>query len=319
MQNKVTVAILLLFVFLGTYLSAEEAENWIPDPNLRRVIREEISLSEATPLEKRHLALLHRFNAYNKGIRDISGLAFATNLIELHLSNNPIADLAPLAGLTQLQEIHFWHSPPRTTHPDLQPLANLTNLKLLSLSGNNITDISEFAGLSQLEFLHIEGNNITDVSALAGFTNLQVLDIRFNGRINITPLLHLKIRDFHYDWICEISPVDPPVIERIQNRTFPSIALPGGSLVINENPVRWLKGSEFYEEAAKHDLNHYGTKFGLVWHLTAEEPNYGLSTRLWADPELGGDVEHVMSEYEQYHLHLGRRHPMSMAMALLMS
>ncbi len=64
-----------------------------------------------------------------------------------------------------------------------------------------------------------------------------------------------------HDIICEIAPLPPPVRERIENRTFPSIALPEHSLVHNidtTKPItRWDDGKIYYNVAAKHDMYIY--------------------------------------------------------------
>ena len=271
-------------------------QDWMPDPALREAIGESIGLPAGTPLEKRHLEWIEFLGLHDKGITDLTGLECAMNLRELHISKNPITDLSPLANLMKLEELHFWHStPPSPTGLDLSPLAKLTNLRVLSLSANGITDISPLANLESLTHLHIEENHITDFSPLAGLTNLQTLDIRWNASRDFSPLSGLNLTDFRSDEICEVPGI--PTAERIENRRYPSIALPGSSL-IDTNPVRWLHNDPdtFYEEATKHDLHHYAHMFGLSWHLTPMEPAYGLSTRLYAN----SDFERVMSEYEAW-------------------
>ena len=286
---------LVIVIFFGCVLN-NSAENvdWMPDLALRKAIGESIGLPVGIPLEKRHLEWIEFLGLHDKGITDLTGLVFAMNLRELHISKNPITDLSPLANLMELEEIHFWHStPPSRTGLDLSPLAKLTNLRVLSLSTNGITDISPLANLESLTHLHIEENHITDFFPLAGLTNLQTLDIRWNAGRDFSPLSGLNLTDFRYDEICEVP--GTPTAERIENRRYPSIALPGSSL-IDTNPVRWLHNdpNTFPEEATKHDLHHYAHMFGLSWHLTPTEPAYGLSTRLYAN----SGFERVMSEYE---------------------
>ena len=93
------------------------------------------------------------------------------------------------------------------------------------------------------------------------------------------------------DWVCEIP--GHPTEERIKNRTFPSIALPGSSLFdVNTKKILTYGEKDYLEEAAKHDIHHYSTQFGMVWYLTAEKPYYGLSNRL------AGAFEHLIVEYE---------------------
>ena len=293
-----TIRLILISFMLIFCVAVGYTQDWMPDLALREAIGESIGLPVAVPLEKRHLEWIEFLGLHNKGITDLTGLEFAMNLRELHISKNPITDLSPLANLMKLEELHFWHStPPSRTGLDLSPLAQLTNLRVLSLSGNRITDISPLANLESLIHLHIEGNHITDFSSLAGLTNLQTLDIRWNAGRDFSPLSGLNLTDFRYDEICEVPGI--PTADRIENRTFPSIALPGSSLVDSRTRVRWLQHGDpdtYYEEATKHDLHHYAHMFGLSWHLTPTEPAYGLSTRLYAN----SDFERAMSEYEVY-------------------
>lgn len=295
-----SLKLFLLTVSIGFAQVVHTLENghWMPDLALREAIRENIGLPAGIPLEKRHLEGIEFLGLHNKGITDLTGLEFAMDLTELHISKNPITDLSPLADLMKLEELHFWHStPPSRTGLDLSPLARLTSLRVLSLSTNNITDISPLANLENLIHLHVEENHITDFSPLAGLTNLQTLDIRWNAGRDFSPLSGLNLTDFRYDEICEVPGI--PTADRVENRTFPSIALPGSSLVDSRTPVSWLQQGDpdtYHEEATKHDLHHYAHMFGLSWHLTSTEPAYGLSTRLYAN----SDFERVMSEYEVY-------------------
>ncbi len=101
-----------------------------------------------------------------------------------------------------------------------------------------------------------------------------------------------------HDIICEIAPLPPPVRERIENRTFPSIALPVWSLVHETETSKWLTRwadpDIYYDVATKHDVYPYALLFGLGWQLTPTEPTEGLATRLVGHPES------VMDEYQKY-------------------
>ncbi|MYC77061.1 hypothetical protein F4X10_14955 [Candidatus Poribacteria bacterium] len=98
--------------------------------------------------------------------------------------------------------------------------------------------------------------------------------------------------------ICDIPPLDPPVVERIQNRTYPSIALPGSSLVA-ENPLRWFPWDDlevFYETYAKHDIAYYAFLYGLQSNIRPPKPNYGLATSLAGNLE---SATHMRQEFLQ--------------------
>ena len=214
----------LVLIFFGVANGVGVAqEEWMPDPILREAIREAIGLPAAAPLAKENMLGFEFLSVDNKGISDITGLEYAMNLKELHISRNPITDLRPLASLTQLRELHFWHKEFHRINLDLSPLANLINLEVLSLQRNGISDISPLTGLKNLRHLHIIDNDISDVSPLAGLMHLRELWITGNPILDIRPLFDLDLTEFEYD-VCKI-PGDGSAIDRIQNRHFPSVAL----------------------------------------------------------------------------------------------
>ena len=220
---------LCVLIVLGIASGVTSAqEEWMPDPILTEAIREEIRLPAAAPLKKEDMLGFESLYVDNKGISDITGLEYAINLKELHISRNPITDLWPLANLTQLQELHFWHESESSRNIDLRPLANLINLEVLSLQRNGISDISPLTGLKNLRHLHIIDNDISDVSPLTGLWHLRELWITGNPILDIRPLFDLDLTEFEYhenhEEICKI-PRDGSAIDRIQNRHFPSVAL----------------------------------------------------------------------------------------------
>ena len=280
----------LLFICASVSFGADI----IPDPALRQAVREHIGLPAGIPLEVKHLQQFEYFGPVNKGIRDITGLQHATNLKELHISQNPITDLRPIANLTQLEELHFWHGPPRPTNLDLSPLTQLTNLRVLSLSGNGITDISPLANLQRLTYLHLNRNNIGDFSPLVGLTNLRELWIRYNMASDLSMLAHLNLTTFEYDVFCKINPILQAVTERIQSRDYPSIYNPHGLVLIESlekfyqfgHADVWNTPGLYDELLTKHDLVWKGKYRYLQWHLSASEPTEGLSTHFVGDLEV---------------------------------
>ena len=71
----------------------------IPDPNLRAAIAESLGKSPNAPITAEEMARLERLDVPNRGIQDLTGLQFATNLSRLYLEDNQISDLSPIAGL----------------------------------------------------------------------------------------------------------------------------------------------------------------------------------------------------------------------------
>ena len=210
-------------------LTVEDPSVWMPDTALRTAVREalsELGLPTAAPMTKEKMLQLTSLKANHRGIVDITGLEFATNLRELQLGGrNRITDLRPLANLTNLVELHLWHRevadmPPVTDLDisslsgivnlevlvlensgisDISPLTELKELQLLGLAVNTIEDLSSLAGLKKLQHLNLSDNSIEDFSPLAGLTNLQELWIENNPATDFTPLTALNLTDFRSD------------------------------------------------------------------------------------------------------------------------
>ena len=159
----------------------------IPDPNLRTAIAEELGKSPNAPITVEEMKGLRRLEAYNRGIRDLTGIQFATNLSVLFLRDNQISDLSPLAGLIELRELNLSSNPVS----NLTPLKGLKNLTELLFGWSRVSDISPLAGLTNLEHLYFTGNSISDISPLAGLVNLKRITTWDNPFSDLSPLARL--------------------------------------------------------------------------------------------------------------------------------
>ncbi|MDE0423363.1 MAG: sigma-70 family RNA polymerase sigma factor [Candidatus Poribacteria bacterium] len=154
-----------------TTQQTDPAEAWMPDAALRIAVRGEMGLLPDVPLTKEKMLRLQELKVSDKGIDNISGLEFATNLRELNLSRNPITDLRPLVNLINLEQLSLEDS----KIADIRPLAELKRLRTLNIRDNAIRDITPLTGLVALRTLLTQGNPITDRTPLVGL-NLTELD-----------------------------------------------------------------------------------------------------------------------------------------------
>ena len=180
----------------------------IPDPNLRAAIAEALGKSPNAPITVEEMAKLTRLDVPNRGIRDLTGLQFATNVEQLQLRENQISDLSPIAGLINLRSLSF----PRSNVSDLSPLAGLINLDNLWFNaGAKVSDLSPLAGLINLRLIHAGGHSISDLSPLAGLTKLEHLYLPGSHISDLTPLAGLtRLKELylhHQDVISDISPL----------------------------------------------------------------------------------------------------------------
>ena len=159
----------------------------IPDPNLRAVLESVLAKKVGEDITQVDIANLESLDAFGSGIRNLTGLEFATNLIELRLGNNKISDVSPLKDLTSLTQLSIKGN----RISDVSPLKDLTNLTYLHIGYNQIPDVSPLKNLTNLTFLELDENKISDVSLLKNLTNLTELYLDDNEILDVTPLENL--------------------------------------------------------------------------------------------------------------------------------
>ena len=149
--------------------SAQNAATWMPDPNLRLLVRWTLNLASDASLTQGALKELTGLSLYKNQrpegittIKDLTGLEHATELRNLDIQGNEISDIRPLAGLKQLERLIL----ERNEITDISSLAGLTQLTSLYLRNNKIRDVTALSGLVNLEWLYLDGNPIADKSPL---------------------------------------------------------------------------------------------------------------------------------------------------------
>ncbi|MYE89117.1 hypothetical protein F4X33_09005, partial [Candidatus Poribacteria bacterium] len=200
----------------------------IPDLNLRAAIAEELGKSPNAPITAEEMDRLTRLRANGRGIQDLSGLQFATNVTFLRLANNEISDISPIAGLINLRDLEVDNNRISDISPyrglknlvstsfrdnmvsDILPLAQLVNLDYLAFTNNNVSDLSPLAGLINLKRLNFSNNDVSDLSPLAGFINLTDLDVAGNNISDLSPiarLINLGSLEFSGSNVSDLSPL----------------------------------------------------------------------------------------------------------------
>ena len=125
----------------------------------------------------------------------------------------------------------------------------------------------------------IDHNQIVDISPLANLTQLKELKIDANKIVDFSPLEGLSLTDLRYDEVCELP--DPPVQDRIQSRTFPSIAVIFGSAARN------LPALSHEDRLAYYDLWAEGLAFDLRFQQMPP----------WS--QLVGDIDRAVAKREE--------------------
>ena len=251
---------LIVVLFITLNIAYAQGLEWMPDPNLRKAVREAIGVPAGIPITEADIAKVVRLNVKSMDIVDLTGLERFVNLENIVAHHNRIKDLRPLAGLTNLGDLHLSHN----IIEDLRPLAGLTNLTSLTLNYNTISDVSPLAGLINLERLELWGNQIEDISPLTNLVNLKTLLLNDNQIEDISPLvalIGLRVLSVGNNWIVDLSPLAelsnteildaennpgsivqecelprPSVVRRIQERTYPSVSGSWGT-IRNRQPI----------------------------------------------------------------------------------
>ena len=178
----------------------------IPDPILRTMIAEKLGKSINAPITVEEMKRLGSLHAERRGIRDLSGIHFATNLTALHLAHNQISDLTPLAGLINLRGLSFGDNPVS----DISHVRGLKNLTWLELNRTQVSDLSPLAGIIHLESLDFDMVQVTDLSPIAGLINLRSLHFDRVPVTDLTPLaglINLKFLHFPNSIASTLSPI----------------------------------------------------------------------------------------------------------------
>ena len=223
----------------------------IPDPNLEGAIRDQLNWERPTfppnaPITQQDILKLTWLDSRGKNITDLTGLEDATNLIVLYLGGNQIQDITPLANLTKLENLDLSFN----AISEVESLASLIQLQTLNFTANPIQDITPLTHLINLERLHISGNLVTD----------------------FTPLQELNLIYLEYDEVCDFPPFQPPVRERMERRSFPSIFQMWDAVLGVDHLTE-------DQHIALHDLTT-ATRFPVTWDSTPTEPTPGLATSL---------------------------------------
>ena len=181
-------------------------ETWMPDAELRRFVRSALGLTANDALTQAALAGLTRLNASDAGVKDLTGLEYARQLIGLSSNDNNISDISPLSELTQLKSLSLNFN----NITDISPLGGLTQLTHLQLQGNPISDISPLGGLTQISTLIIGSNQVSDISPLSRLTRLQILNLgstQISDIRSLSGLTKLQILNLNFNSITDISPL----------------------------------------------------------------------------------------------------------------
>ena len=178
----------------------------IPDPILRTIIAARLGKRPNAPITGDEMKRLRRIDAFDRDIRDLTGLQYATNLSRLTIENAQIFDISPIAGLINLKELSFENNP----ISDLSPVQGLINLTWLEFDHTEVSDISAVRGLRNLESLEFHDTKVSDLSPVRNLTSLSRLVLHHTSVSDISPvagLINLETLDFGDCYVSDLSAV----------------------------------------------------------------------------------------------------------------
>ncbi len=176
-------------VDMGAYETAGVV--YFADANLKAAVEAELGIKDPSPGDMLALEFL---DASDLGIADLTGLEFATNLLELYLWDNQIVNISALSELKDLIVLALGGN----QIVDISVLSELANLVDVSLASNSIVDISALSELEGLILLSLRDNQIVNISALSELVNLVFLELTFNQVVNISALTELTNLTYLY-------------------------------------------------------------------------------------------------------------------------
>ena len=173
----------------------------ISDPILRTLIAEELDKSPNAPITAEEMQGLNRIDAFDKGIRDLTGIQYATNLNRLVIENAQVSDISPIAGLINLRELSFENNPVS----DLSPVQGLINLTWLEFDHTKVSDLSPVRGLINLTSLEFHDTLVSDLSPVRGLTSLTYLAFGNTGVSDLSPIAGLINLTSVNVWNCPVT------------------------------------------------------------------------------------------------------------------
>ncbi|MDF9530778.1 leucine-rich repeat domain-containing protein [Bacillus cereus] len=182
------------------------------------------------PITKKDLLKIKKLSIYSgKGINEITGLEYMTNLEKLTLRESNVKDISAISKLRGLKYVDLTSNSIESIHPieqleninmlflrdnkisDLTPLSKMKKIKTLDLIGNNIKDIQPLFTLSTMKQLYLANNQISDLTGIDRLNNVELLWIG-NNKINnvesiskMSNLIELEISDSEIKDISSLS------------------------------------------------------------------------------------------------------------------
>ena len=146
--------------------------------------------------------------------------------------NTGLTDLEPLAKLSSLKMVSISN----TGVTDLMPLRNLNQLEEVDISGTKVMSLEPLRYSNHLRCLKMKKTPITTLDVLSGLTALEILDFSYTGIDSIQPLTgHTALKDLRFS-DTRVSDLNP-----LSNLTNLEVLYFTHTPVANLDPLKNLK------------------------------------------------------------------------------
>ena len=173
------VSRILLLIFLSiSIISPAIAQTVnIPDAALRAAVETELGKNAGDTITEAEMRAdtFTFFFGDDKGISDLTGLEYATNLEIIFLQGNSISDITPVSTLTRLTNLYLTNN----EISDISPLSNISAIHTLLLGYNEITSLEDLPNLGSAEVLQFQYNQVTSIKPLIDHTEYVGNDDRY--------------------------------------------------------------------------------------------------------------------------------------------
>ncbi|MGN4484728.1 leucine-rich repeat domain-containing protein [Bacillus cereus group sp. MYBK5-1] len=132
-----------------------------------------------TPITKEDLLKVKSLivvEAKSKGIKDVSGLEYMTNLENLTLEEVKLKNIKFISDLRQLKSLSITYG----ELEDIGPLAKLEHIEFLTLRNNKISDLGPLSQMKKIKMLDLNSNYIKDIKPLFTVKSLRTLTVANN-------------------------------------------------------------------------------------------------------------------------------------------
>jgi len=198
---KLTAILLLFFVCCCNHSSDENADAGasdfedsgqtydcsgvihFEDPNLEKIVREEIQKPEGDIL-KEDVDDVKHLTGNSLGIISLQGIQCFSSLETLDLMDNNISSITPLGELINLRVIKLNYN----DIVSVSSLADIESLEHISLINNNVGNIISLSKLIKLKEIYFSNNNIADISAIENLSDLEYVNFVDNKILNLPSL-----------------------------------------------------------------------------------------------------------------------------------